>query len=247
MEAFALLKNTTLCPFAQSARVEHGPPWSRDLTFIQNVAEIAEALRRHLPKCRREKMQGFVAQIGVDAPLTFEVAVATFRRFVFELANHDRSCRTALNEEIGAEDWNFVFNGEPIFLNFFAVCYPNPHSKKVDDLKNIYVFFQPEFTFEFCNVNRNRTGLKDQIRRKFADAGMPYDGNTIDSRRKALSYVFPRDPNSPPVEWWTFPEPPSLFQEGRQESDHELGHLTTVASGIAGVNHMRGWCSARAS
>lgn len=202
VEAFTFLKSTTLCPFAQSARVDYGPPWSGELTFFENVTNIAQALRRHLPECRREKMQGFVAEIGVDEPLTFDGAVATFRRFVFELGRHDESCRVALGQKIDAEGWNFVFAGEPIFLNLFAGCYPNPHSKKIAHLKNIFVFFQPEFTFDFCNVNRSRTNLKNQIRQKFAAAGMPYDGRTIDSRRKALSYVFPVEANSPPVEWW---------------------------------------------
>jgi hypothetical protein len=129
--------------------------------------------------------------------------VWTFKRLLVELGNHDVSCQLALEQQIDAVGWNFMFEYHPIFLNLFAPCYPAPHSKRIDDGEHIYVFLQPEFTFDFCNVNRSRTTLKDEIRSRFDDAGMPYDGETIDSRRKALSYVFPLTAGAPPIAWWT--------------------------------------------
>lgn len=72
---------------------------------------------------------------------------------------------------------------------------------------SLYIFFQPEYTFDICNVNRTKVGLKAQIRERFADAGMSYDGATIDSRRKALSFVFPMESGDPPVRWWEPLEP----------------------------------------
>ena len=207
MDAFEALRISTLCPFAGTSRVEYGPAWRRDVDFAQNVASIADALRHHLPRCRREQLRGFVAQVGVDDPGSFEGAVAAFRHLVFDLSDHDRSCRSVLTGDIGAREWNFKFAEEPIFLNLFASCYPQPHSKRINDPQHVYVFFQPEFTFDFCNVNRSRTVLKEQIRQGFTDAGMPYSGETIDGRRKALAYVFPLAVDDPPIEWWRPPNP----------------------------------------
>ncbi|WP_162268403.1 YqcI/YcgG family protein [Bradyrhizobium manausense] len=200
-----MLKGQTLCPFAQSASIEYGPPWSDTQDFRENVSRIAKALRAHLIDARKSKLQGFVIGIRGDGFDDFSRVVSTFRDFVFELGRHDSSCRASLKEDISAPEWNLIFADEPIFLNLFAGCYPAPHSKRINDTQNIYVFFQPEFTFDFCNVNRKRAALKSSIRNSFAEAGMPYDGSTIDTRRKALSYVFPLRSGDPPIDWWSTP------------------------------------------
>ncbi|MBC6718388.1 YqcI/YcgG family protein [Aurantimonas sp. DM33-3] len=202
MDNFEALRVSTLCPFAVTSKIDYGPQWSDEIGFDENVALIADGLRHHLPRCRREQLQGFVAQIKVGDPTSFEQVVSCFRRLIFELGRHDSSCQHSLDGDIGAKEWNFTFGEEAIFLNLFAACYQWPHSKRVDDRYHMYVFFQPEFTFDFCNINRSRVALKEDIRRRFAAADMPYDGQTIDGRRKALAFVFPLKPCEPPVEWW---------------------------------------------
>lgn len=204
MEAFEALRNNTLCPFAAASRIDYAPDWDRAATFGENVVTIADSLRSHLPRCREERLQGFVAQIGITDP-SFEGAVSAFRRLLLALGQHDSSCHEALQGDIGGVDWNFVFDAQPIFLNLFANCYPTPHSKWIGDPDHAYVFFQPQFTFDFCNLNRMRTGVKHSIRTKFSQAGMPYDGDAIDGRRKAITFVFPLESSQRPVEWWLYP------------------------------------------
>ena len=204
MDVFTNLQQTTFCPFAAQATVEHGPAWVNDLPFEANVARNAERLKVHLAVGRVRRLQGFVSQVGfgLGNSVDFERTVEIFRRFVFGLGDFDSSCRGSLTQDIGSVGWSLKFADEPVFLNLFAPCYPERHSKHVAYDGCLYIFFQPEYTFDFCNVNRTRVELKAQIREKFADAGMPYDGATIDTRRKALSFVFPIRTGDPPVRWW---------------------------------------------
>lgn len=213
MDVFIDLQRTTLCPFAARAQVDHGPQWEHGVNFDTNVVRNAECLRAHMTIGRQERLQGFVSQVGLGDSAGFTPTVETFRRFVFGLADHDGSCRDALGRDVGSVGWNLSFAGEPVFLNLFAPCYPPEHSKHVAYDGHLYVFFQPEFTFDFCNVNRAKTELKAQIREKFASAGMAYDGETIDTRRKALSYVFPIRSGDPPIRWW---EAPATLAEGKR-------------------------------
>ncbi|WP_003612111.1 MULTISPECIES: YqcI/YcgG family protein [Methylosinus] len=202
MEAFSKLQGSTLCPFAAKAEIEYGPPWCEELGFDDNIIANARRLAAHIAEGRLRRTKGFVSQINLCDAVDFESTVVLFRRFVFGLAIHDVSCKQSLTRDLGAVGWSLMFAEEPIFLNLFAPCYPRAHSKHIENDGNLYVFIQPEYTFDFCEINRTKVKLKEQIRERFAEAGMPYDSSTIDTRRKALSFVFPVHHGDPPIRWW---------------------------------------------
>lgn len=203
MQPFLKLQQETLCPFARRSIIHVASSWNSDREYQGNIESIAGELRKALVTCRRERHQGFLATIPLTSNYSLTDAVSAFRSFVFALGECDEACGAKLKEDIGAIGWSFCFDGEPIFLNLFGSCYKRPHSKFVDDSFNFYVFFQPEFTFDFCNIDRSKRSIKIGIRESFADAGMPYDGETIDGRRKALSFVFPESVGLPPIKWWS--------------------------------------------
>jgi len=97
--------------------------------------------------------------------------------------------------------WQFEFGNVRMFLNVFSSCYPKRHSKYAPIKGAFFVFFQPEVSFK-KHKGASDVAMKDYIRGRFASAGRPYNGRQIDERIEALLYMFPEDPNGPPVMWW---------------------------------------------
>lgn len=203
MRAFKDLKDRTLCPFARSAKIWFGPPWDTSLRFRENCSIQATDLRRFCEAAYEGRYHGFVAGLRVgDAAQNAEDVKVAFRDFLNGLAAEDASCGRCMAQHPLSEDWQFEFGDVRMFLNVFAPCYERPHSKRVESTGAFFVLFQPEFSFDFCGIDPGSRDTKLEIRRRFASAGMPYNGAQIDSRIEALLYMFPSDPFGEPVRWW---------------------------------------------
>lgn len=202
-DAFSRLQERTLCPFAEGARIWRSPAWDNSLSVLTNYSIIARELGRFVLFDRAATLHGFCAEVRLGAAACdFESVRVGFRDLLFGLASEDESCRRCLAADVLAPDWQFEFSGMRMFLNVFAPCYPFPHSKWIPDRDLFLVFFQPEHSFDLCGINSSEQETKAAIRRRFADAGMPYNGELIDARSEALLYMFPCDPFGPPVRWW---------------------------------------------
>lgn len=200
---FEAMRSSTYCPFAKRARIRFSPPWQTTLDFEGNVAAHAAALSKFVVEGKRDSQHGFVSQVslGNDA-CDFDSVRQAFGAYLEGLAQHDDDCHKALSADKLSRDWQFSFDGMRMFLNVFAPCYPQPHSKFIDSPHSFWVFFQPEYSFDLCGIDPSKVAKKDVIRAAFRDAGMTYDGAQIDKRIEALLYMFPIRPTDEPVRWW---------------------------------------------
>jgi hypothetical protein len=203
LDEFKQLKLETLCPFAKSAKIWYGPDWDFALTFRENVSSQTDDLRRFAQSALVGRFHGYVAEIGIGKAATeFESVRHAFRNYLRELASSDESCNRCFETNPMDLGWQFEYANVRMFLNVFAPCYQRPHSKSVNAPDRFFVFFQPEFSFDFCGIDPGSKNTKRKIRESFAMAGMPYNGAQIDARHEALLYMFPADPFGLPVNWW---------------------------------------------
>ena len=200
--AFEELRQTTKCPFAKGARVISAPDWDPALTFTENVAGQGNALRRFAMDFDEHRLHGFVARVGCEQERpSFDDVRMRFHEYLVALAETDESCSAVLAEDKLALGWQFTYADIRMFLNVFATCYPRKHSKYCEVLDGFFVFFQPERSFDFCG-SRSLAIMKHEIRARFAEAGLPYNGAQVDARIEALLYMFPVEPFGEPVKWW---------------------------------------------
>jgi hypothetical protein len=200
---FERLRAETRCPFAKAAKVWFGPDWLPKLGWSGNVARHAVELRLFAERAATERYHGFASEVRIGPrAVDFESVRAGFRDYLGSLAEADPDCARSLAADLTVKEWQFEFSGVRMFLNVFAPCYPQPHSKRLQSENAFWVFFQPEFAFDLCNIDPRSVATKQRIREAFAAAGMPYNGSQIDARLEAFLYMFPVDPAGEPVRWW---------------------------------------------
>lgn len=199
--AFATVKRTTPCPFALGAKVTYGPDWDSALGAA-NWARNALSLAEWAHTARRARSHGFVIEICDPRASDFSSVIGLLRTALQQLNRLDPEHSDCLERVIENTEWQFEFAGLRLFVNTFAPCYPRAHSKRVEDPERVYLFLQPEFSFDLCGVSRDNFAAKQMIRRRFAEAGSPYSGELVDRRVEAYLYMFPLDPDDSPVRWW---------------------------------------------
>lgn len=204
LSAFQQVQATTRCPFAADANLAFGPICKRDGAGVA-VEALAAAFCSFLSDFRREALDGFVWGVEGDESTSLAGTASLFARTIAALARLDSVPSVVPWDRVGTVEWQYSFVGERLFLNVFSPCYPRTHSKHLPAEGGIVVFAQPEDAFEVAGVNPARTSLKAEIRRRFEEAGMPYDGGMIDKRIEAHLYLFPLTVGQCPVTWWTDP------------------------------------------
>jgi hypothetical protein len=182
----------------------YGSSWQDELSFDANLARNILELTDFCARARQERLHGFILearseQIGTSLEDTRMIMHAIMSR----LARADESARRSLTagdiEQIG---WQFIFAGERLFTSLFARCYPMPHTKHLRDARVVVLFFQPEFSFDFCHITRRNVAAKEAIRRVFESAGRPYDWRLIERRVESHIYMSPLRIGEEPVRWW---------------------------------------------
>ena len=201
--SFETIRQTTLCPYAARANVSYGPAWLQELSARPNWDRIAASLAEWADRAYETRSHGYVIEIGgVDAD-DFDEVRRTLRRTLTELNARDPAESNCLQEDLEDPGWQFDFAGLRLFANVFAPCYSPGHTKHSPVPHRVYVFFQPEFAFDFCGINPRNRAARELVRRRFLEAGSPYNGELIDRRQEAYLYMFPLDPMGQPVKWWT--------------------------------------------
>ena len=204
MNSFERLKQyTTYCPFAASAKVEHQLSWDPNLSFLENVQAHSVTLREFTRFAQERDYHGFVSRVLIGpAAKSFETTRVTFREYLYGLAKFDEDCAQNLAQDKVNLNWQFSFNNLRMFLNVFSPCYSNQHSKYIASEDSIYIFFQPEYSFDLCGSKPLNRTITLSIRDRFDEHGQAYDGELIDRRIEAYIYMFPEKLGDPPVVWW---------------------------------------------
>jgi hypothetical protein len=201
-EGFAAIKNSTLCPYAKSARVRYGPRWTPVDPDDANWARNATALAGWADTARKECSHGFVLEIAGRDAASFHCVEASLKEALHSLNAHDPAASDCMKGPFDAVEWQFEFADLRLFVNVFAPCYPTNHSKHSQDSERIFLFLQPEYAFDLCGVNPANRAAKELIRTRFRAAGMPYNGELIDQRIEAQIYMFALHASDQPVRWW---------------------------------------------
>ena len=200
---FADVVQATSCLFARSARIEHGPQWQPHQSFKANVDRNAQALETFADRIERDRLHGFVIEISAgEAAADFHVVTEVFGRVMSGLAGRDPHQAHCMTRDIEDPQWQFEFSGLRMFTSVFAPCYDRTHTKFSATPGMVFVFFQPEISFDFCNVNPHSQHTRDRIRQLFRSAGRPYDEELIDRRIEAHIYLSPQRIGDAPVRWW---------------------------------------------
>lgn len=200
--AFEATKRSTLCPYAAQARISYGPAWCDDDTKLVNWDRIAAALAEWATTAEVERSHGFVVEIGHPAAGNFDHVRTLMRGVLQSISERDPALSTCMSGRFEDPEWQFEFAGLRLFVNLFAPCYPPGHGKHTDTPGRIYLFLQPEYAFDLCGITPENRAAKERVRRRFREAGSPYNGEMIDGRLEAYLYMFPLKPTDEPVKWW---------------------------------------------
>lgn len=202
MNWFDRLRGGTHCPFAKRASVLMGPTWQEKDSYEANVLRHSDALSSFGQRVAPERLHGIVFVVDeFQKALNFEEVRVGFCKYLNALAKFDKSCAKAMEADFLSSDWQFEHNGVRYFLNVFASFYGPNHSKFCSLECGFAIFLQPEVSFDFCG-NVDLSSFKHEIRKRFSDAGKPYNGGQIDKRIEALIYMFPEKETDGPVIWW---------------------------------------------
>lgn len=203
MIAFERLRARTFCPFARKSKVRYTRVWNDAVDYAANIENQAKDLEQFVDEQDSYKAHGYVSQIRLGARSSvFESVKREFARYLVELSKHDTSCRACLQQDIVDKQWQFTFKNARLFLNVFAPCYDGNHSKYIEDRDSIYIFFQPEGSFDLCGIDSSNVATRISIRSAFAENGSGYSAELIDARVEAAIYMFPRSEADEPVAWW---------------------------------------------
>ena len=210
--SFGEVISQTLCPFARTARVEWASPWQASLSDEENFSRIARELEQFCMTARDREMHGFVVAVGAaERGLTDLGAVeGRFRRTLAELDRRDKGTKQHRPQDVDKAGWQWEFCNLGLFLNVFSSCYEEWHPKHLPASGILVIFMQPTFSFDLCNANTDNVQVKGAIRRRFARAGRPYDGELVDQGVDSLLYMSPAQPGDPPVAW--FDDPGSAYR-----------------------------------
>ncbi len=199
---FAAVQASTLCPYAKAARIVHGAAWRPSEGDADNWRRNAAALAAWAGTAELRRSHGFVIEIDEPEATSFARARERLKTGLMELSAHDPAASSCMNGPFETQDWQFQFAGLRLFVNVFAPCYRLGHSKHTGDPRRMFLFFQPEHSFDLCGVNSLNRPAKEFVRSRFREAGMPYDGELIDGRIEACLYMFPLAVGDEPVRWW---------------------------------------------
>jgi YqcI/YcgG family len=201
---FVAVINTTLCPYARTAHVMYGSSWVEGLTFHDNLAKNIAELSHFCRIAFQARLHGFVLEALVgEKACSMTGTLEVMRSVMRGLASADESALQSLEaDSIETPSWQFSFRGIELFTSVFSPCYPAWHTKHLPNKLSVVIFFQPDFSFDFCRIDRRNKAAKEAIRKRFAESGRPYDWHLIERRIEAHIYVSPLHLGDPPVMWW---------------------------------------------
>jgi hypothetical protein len=203
------LADSSPCPYAMSANVWGSPCWDSQRTIVENAETIVPYLVKYIGQEANgsEAVDGFVVQplpSAFPAETTAELA-GSFREFLAALNNNDPSRSDCMAREIDSKDWEFYFNGKPLFISVFSPLYPADHVRHAE---HTFIFFQLQYTFDRYGVGDNIRQtprvlrILSDIEARFGQKGYQYPSESVDNVPKAHKYLLPRWSGDETVQWW---------------------------------------------
>jgi FPC/CPF motif-containing protein YcgG len=206
LERFKSIVNTTRCPFANKAKLWGSYEWDMAKSLEDNVINSIPTLIRFVRCAEQEELDGFVFEVyGEEYSNTFPDMCRTVKKTLNLLSNLDPVNENCMRGDLLSKDWQFSFSQQRFFVSVFAPCYPENHCRYSHNPKSIFLFFQPEFSFDVHGIhkdNSNRHKIKNKIRKSFAEVGSAYDVELVNQGIEAYLYIMPLRVGDKPVRWW---------------------------------------------
>jgi YqcI/YcgG family len=182
----------------------YGSLWVKEATLTENLTKNITELEHFCDIAFQTRLHGFVLEALVgEKACSMAGTLDAMHSVMASLAAADESAHLSLSaDNIETTSWQFTFRGIKLFTSIFSPCYPAWHTKHLPSRLSVVIFFQPDFSFDFCRIDRRNKGAKEAIRRKFAENGRPYDWQLIERRIEAHIYVSPLRLGDSPVIWW---------------------------------------------
>lgn len=204
LQSFQVIKTSTHCPFAASAKIWANPEWKKEKKMEENISDAIPHILRFIRVAVSEGLDGFV----ITAPGCYGTSLkelAKFTRLTLKyLSDQDPANIHCMDKGVDGNEWQFSFNGQRFFVITFAPCYPATHSRYAFGMDATFIFLQPEHSFSKSKVPRGESPgkLRDSIRKSFSDNNQPYFSNIITTELEAPRYVKPVNLHDKPVKWW---------------------------------------------
>jgi hypothetical protein len=204
---FSKIKNSTYCPFADKSNIQYFESWNRYKTFDENLVALVEELIAFTHKCEEEKMDGFIFEVsGDNSPMNLQDLSSLLKRVLLKLNELDPKKDDCMSKDISAPGWQFVFNGQRIFMITFGSFYSEDSPRYSMNKDSTFIFMQPESSFHLHIINPAKSPqtlkLKEKIRSAFVEGGKPYNTEIVDSPSDAIKYIKPLHKNDSHIEWW---------------------------------------------
>ena len=212
-DIFRTVQAETQCPFAKSATIT----FARSIEAGRSIPEAAQQLYEDIAMYVQEGIVTAPDGLAVALPSSvigddFESLTSGFNSFYHALKLNDGFSE----ESIAAEDiedagWQLTMGGQRMFTIVFSSLYPADSPRHIPEAGTTFVFFQPVESFgtriPYDKDSTEFKRLKANIRSRFAQAGLEYDGAINDDPREAAKYLSPRRLGAPAVQWWKSDRP----------------------------------------
>lgn len=210
---FQRIIDMTQCPFAAYSKLWGLPDWDPSKSVADNARASAPTFLRFERVALPERLDGLILEVkDTELCKTLNQVCATFREILEVWGQSDPSGCNCMTENLLHPDWQFRFSQTRYFVSVFAPCYPHNHPRFSCQSDAMFLFLQPEFSFDFHGIhsaNRELARIKSQIRGKFSMHGSGYSGKLVDDRIEALIYILPIGKDDQPIHWWL------SYQEGK--------------------------------
>lgn len=202
LRGFKKVIDNTLCPYSDKPFIM-GPKWIVEDSYELNIKNQLNDIIDFSNSFTQNEIYGYVLEVAIKTKInTLEQTSELFLNILKILNKLDPAKSNCLDLEKENKKWQFEFNNMRTFFSVFSPCYSPENPRYSYDENIMYIFFQPEESFNMAGVSRlNRQG-KINARKKFSDAGRPYDGSLIDKRIEAWLYITPCNIGDKPIKWW---------------------------------------------
>jgi FPC/CPF motif-containing protein YcgG len=210
---FRTVQAETQCPFAKSATIT----FARSIAAEFSVPEAAQQLYEDIAAYVQEGIATAPDGLAVALPNTvigddFKSLTSGFNSLYHSLKINDGSSEEAIaTENIENPGWQLTIAGQRLFTIVFSSLYPAANPRHIHEANTTFVFFQPVQSFNtripFDKDSAEFKKLKANIRSRFTEAGLAYDGAINDDPREAAKYLSPQHLGMQAVKWWKSDRP----------------------------------------
>ncbi len=203
---FTPLKAKTHCIYSAGSRLWGSPPLDETLSFKNNMRMVAQHMAHFINLSQAFKVDGYVIDL-VDPKYGYsiEALARSMHAALRYLSDFDPACQRSMDQTIEDPAWCFAFGGEKIFINTFAPCYPENHSRYGFGSQSTMIVMQPRHSFAHV-IRPDESTLSpticQRIRRVFNENDRGYSGDLGLVPYEAYRCIRPMHPDAPPVRWW---------------------------------------------